>query len=349
MFNIGKPINRRLMLGGSIATAGLMMAGSRMAAAATDLPMSVAGLDPHFSVFYVAECAGFFKDNDLNVGYINTQNGTNTRQALASGQIAATLVSPFDSMVMTLAGKKASLIFNTDRKMSYANVVVRKSDFDAGTYTKVEDLKGKKYGVTGLSSAFYIVGKYLTDRAGIADEIELRPHADTAALLGSLKSGQVQAITASFAMLQQAVGDGWGHPIFSIEGDEGWNSLVGGDLPGVCAHALDSTIESRNDDLQAMISALIKAEDYMLSHTPEELTELVADKFLPGFDKAQVTKAHALFQQALWTKNNIPTKEVFDRIRSMAVIGGVVEKAREDEVSYEKMVYSKFVEKARAA
>ena len=349
MFNIGKPINRRLMLGGSLATAGMMMAGPRFAHAATDLPMSVAGLDPHFSVFYVAECAGYFKDNGLNVGYLNTQNGTNTRQALASGQIAATLVSPFDSMVMTLAGKKASIIFNTDRKMSYANVVVRKADFDSGAITKFQDLKDKKYGVTGLASAFYIVGMYLADRAGIAGHIEMRPHADTAALLGSLKSGQVQAITASFAMLQQAIGDSWGTPIFSVEGENDWNTLIGGDLPGVCAHALDSTIESRPDDLQAMVSALVKAEDYMLSHSAEEITDLVLEKFLPGFKAEQVTKAHALFKEALWTKNNIPTKEVFDRIRAMAVIGGVVDKAREEEVSYEKMVFPAFVNKARTA
>lgn len=99
-------------------------------------------IDPFFSAGYVGIAQGLF--DGLDVECLNSQSGPRTNQLLAAGQIMFGATAATAAPAITLAGKPAKLIFGFDRKLTYANVIVRRADKDAGTITALKDLAGKR-------------------------------------------------------------------------------------------------------------------------------------------------------------------------------------------------------------
>ena len=115
--------------GGGLLAAGLLT--GRSVQAQGKLGKAVYGqgsIDPIFTAGYVALKKGFFGEAGLDVEYLNSQSGPRTNQMLAAGQILFGATAATAAPALTVAGKPAALIFGFDRRMTYANVIVRKDE-----------------------------------------------------------------------------------------------------------------------------------------------------------------------------------------------------------------------------
>lgn len=194
---------------------------------------------------------------------------------------------------LTLAGKPATLVFGFDRKLTYANVIVRREDYDSGKIKSLKDLAGKRVGATQPQSSTWLMALYLMQKAGVADKVDIRPLGDLATMLGALKTGSVSASMATMSMMEQARQEGWGVPIFDATTEASWNEFMGGDVPGIAALTLADTIQKRPETVQAFVGALVKAQDFISAHDAAAITEAIYDDYLSAFPRAPSRKRWA--------------------------------------------------------
>ena len=338
---------RRRAVAGSLALAAGFGFGRN--AAAQSLPklgFGCGSTDPIFTVAYVTLKQGYFRDAGLDVGYLDSQSGPRTKQMLAAGQIAVGSSGAGDPMTVTVAGKPATLIFGLDRKITYANMLVHKDDFQSGRFRSIKDLSGQRIGVTQPQSATWLMGAYLTDRAG-AKDVEFRGLGDLSTMLGALKSKQVGATVATMGMMEQGVQQGFAAPIFDVTDDAAWNEAFGGDVPGLGCYVMQDTISRHPDLLQAFVNAMVRGQDFINGASAQEITDLVHEDYLHAFGKDAVQRTVALYKDKVFTRDNLIGEAAYDRLLGIMGGGRQFTDAEARQVPYEQAVDMRFVRKAR--
>ena len=329
--------------------AGLLATGlgaPRMARAAS-ADIGIASPDPIYCVSYVAFKNGYFKDAGLEANYIDTQSGPRGKQMLAAGQVFATTSGTNDAIALTLAGKPAKIVFSLDTRITYANLLVRKEDLDSGKITKIADLAGQTIAVTQPQSATWLMATYMCDKAGILDKVDIRGLGGLATMLGALKSGQVGASIATLGMVEAATAEGWAVPLFDVTEAAAWNGTFGGDVPGLSTYVLEETIEDQPQDVQAFITALCKAQDFLNTESAETIAALVREPYVASLSMESLVKTIALYKNAVWNKTNVVTPDAYARLTDIMGDGRQYSNAELAKVPYDACVDMSFVKKAR--
>ncbi|CUI88443.1 ABC-type taurine transport system%2C periplasmic component [Achromobacter xylosoxidans] len=341
---------RRRVLAATGALAGVTLIGGRVAFAQPKLGRVVYGqgsIDPFFAAGYVALKKGYFGEAGLEVEYLNSQSGPRTNQLLAAGQIAFGATAATAAPALTLAGKPATLVFGFDRKLTYANVIVRREDFDSGKIKSLKDLAGKRVGATQPQSSTWLMALYLMQKAGVADKVDIRPLGDLATMLGALKTGSVAASMATMSMMEQAKQEGWGVPIFDATTEASWNEFMGGDVPGIAALTLQDTIEKRPETVQAFVTGLVKAQDFITAHSAAEIADAIYDDHLNAFPRAAIEKTLGVYKETVFLEDNLITQDAYDRMTAIMGDGRQFSNDEIKTVPYAKCVDMSFVRKAR--
>ncbi len=335
---------------GVITSIGGSLAALRVAAAQGSRIKVMYGqgsIDPIFTAGYVALKKGFFGEGGLDVEYLNSQSGPRTNQMLAAGQILFGATAATAAPALTIAGKPAVLVFGFDRRMTYANVLVRKEDHDSGKFKSLKDLAGQRVGATQPGSVTALMAVYLMQQAGIADKVDIRPLGDLATMLGALKTGSVAATMATASMMEQAIQEGWGKAIFDGTSDSVWNEFMGGDVPGIAAYTLRDTIEKRPEVVQSFVGGLVKAQDLINSSSAEAVTDIVHQDYMSSLSKASVQKAVALYKDTVWLKDNVITEAAYERMTKIMGDGRQFSNEQIKTIPYAKCADMSFVRKAR--
>ncbi|MBB1628592.1 ABC transporter substrate-binding protein [Achromobacter sp. UMC71] len=341
---------RRRVLAAAGALAGFSLLDGRVAFAQPKLGRVVYGqgsIDPFFAAGYVALKKGYFGDAGLEVEYLNSQSGPRTNQLLAAGQIAFGATAATAAPALTLAGKPATLVFGFDRKLTYANVIVRREDFDSGKIKSLKDLAGKRVGATQPQSSTWLMALYLMQKAGVADKVDIRPLGDLATMLGALKTGSVSASMATMSMMEQARQEGWGVPIFDATTESSWNEFMGGDVPGIAALTLQDTIQKRPETVQAFVTALVKAQDFISGHSAAVVADAIYDDYLNAFPRAAIEKTLGVYQETVFLKDNLITQDAYDRMTAIMGDGRQFSNDEIKTVPYARCVDMSFVRRAR--
>lgn len=341
---------RRRVLAATGALAGVTLIGGRVAFAQPKLGRVVYGqgsIDPFFAAGYVALKKGYFGEGGLEVEYLNSQSGPRTNQLLAAGQIAFGATAATATPALTLAGKPATLVFGFDRKLTYANVIVRREDFESGKIKSLKDLAGKRVGATQPQSSTWLMALYLMQQASVADKVDIRPLGDLATMLGALKTGSVAASMATMSMMEQARQEGWGVPIFDATTEASWNEFMGGDVPGIAALTLQDTIQKRPETVQAFVTGLVRAQDFITAHSAAEIADVIYDDYLNAFPRAAIEKTLGVYKETVFLKDNLISQDAYDRMTAIMGDGRQFSNDEIKAVPYAKCVDMSFVRKAR--
>lgn len=309
----------------------------------------IGNLDTMFAAGFVALKNGYFREAGLDAQFIDCQNGPRARQMLAAGQIEICCSASFDPAVVTLAGKPTKVIAGIDRRLPYANVVVSKELYETGVKT-FADLGGKRIGVSGPKSAFWLMATHMVEKAGLQG-VDIRFIGGTPEMLAALKSGQVDATMATITMMEQAEKEGWGVPIVTVNDDAGWTAAmgVGGDIPGQWIYAQESTVAERPEIMQAFIAGWMKGNDFIFSHSTEEVAELIHADFLFSFQKPTLVQAIATLKDKIWSRDNIVEKDAYDRVIDVMSHGRLISNEEAAQVGYDVGADMSFARKARGA
>ena len=115
-----------------------------------------------------------------------------------------------------------------------------------------------------------------------------------------------------------------------------------GYVPYTAFSATTSYIEENPEIIQAFTNALQKGLDYVKSHTPEEIAEIIAPQFAETDMKTLTTIVKRYYDQDSWPENLVFEEESFELLEHILMEAGELEEM----LPYEALVNTTFAEKA---
>src|SRR5215470_10877172 len=340
------------------ASVGAVIAGRRAPALAqAPKPITVSHSVSTFvyGQHLVAKEKKFFEDEGVGVpSFIVPGGGAKVVQALGAGQAMFALGDSNHPLKITEKGKDALMLFATDTRCSYANVVVRKELFDRGVKSveALGDIKlvGRKpvVAATAIGSGTYVYGVYVLKGIKASDGKPVHEHVEwvsggaSTTMLGGLKAGKFDAIMAVPEWQWAAEEEGFGHAIFDVQDEKAWTRVFGGPIPVTVGYALRDTIEKSPDLVQGYINACYRAQQWIHRAKDEEVVELLHKPYMDTFSRDIVLRSVQYY------------KTIFDwdfMIDEPSYTNGIkvwVPLAVDKPVPYAKAVDMTFVKKARA-
>jgi len=300
----------------------------------------------------VAKELGYFEENGLDATFVVPGGGARVAQVLAGRQVGFAQGDSSHPLKISEKGKPCAMIYGTDTRCSYANIVVRKELFDAGLNT-VEKLatmprkdgEPRVIAATRIGSGTWVYGNYVLERhkangKAVNDQVKWVGGGGSSTMLGGLKSGQFDAIMAVPIWMEKAVADGYGMPLFDISSATAWKDVFGGDIPTTVGYALRETIDDDPDVTDGYVKAVYQAMQWLKGRNPDEVYDKIGKKYMGTFTKEQVTN-EVKYYQAIFNYNLLVSKTDFENGKKVWV-----PKATKKDWGYDEVVDMRAVEKA---
>jgi NitT/TauT family transport system substrate-binding protein len=303
----------------------------------------------------VAKEKKFFEDEGVTVpSFIVPGGGAKVVQALAAGQAMFALGDSNHPLKISEKGKDALMIFATDVRCSYANIVVRKELHDKGVRTleALADPKlvGRKAVVaaTAIGSGTYVYGVYVLKQAKAADGKPVNDHVEwvgggaSTTMLGGLKAGKFDAIMAVPEWQWAAQDEGFGAPIYDVLDEKAWNRVFGGPIPVTVGYVLKETVEKSPDLVQAYVNANYRAQQWIKGASDAQIADLIWKPYMDTFTRDVVLRSIQYYKTIFDWDFLIEPKDYENGMKVWVPL------ALEKPIPYDRAVDMSFVKKAQA-
>jgi NitT/TauT family transport system substrate-binding protein len=340
-----------------VTSAGVALAGAPRFAWAQAKPITVAHSVSTFvyGQHLVAREKKLFEDEGVSVGnFIVPGGGARVVNAVTAGQALFGLGDSNHPLKATEKGRATAMLFATDTRCSYANVVARKELVDRGVKS-VADLGDQKLvgrkavmAATAVGSGTYLYGVYVLKGMKAADGKPVNDHVEwvgggaSATMLGGLKAGKFDAIMAVPEWQWEAEKGGFGKAIYDVRDENAWNRVFGGPIAVTVGYALRETLEKSPDLVQAYVDACYRAQRWIRKAKDDEIVELIWKPYMDTFERDTVLRSVKYYKTIFDWDFTIEPK---DYENAMKVF---VPTAIDKPVPYAKAVDLAFLKKAQA-
>lgn len=347
-----RSLSRRDILKVGVAGAGALALGARAAHARTPVKGTqvTAVL---YAAHLVAESGGFFKKENVEVELLTSPAGARSAQMVAAGQVHYVLGDTSHPQRLTEQGKPASVLFVTDQKCPYANILTRKDLREAGltSIDKLATMKprggGKwKAGATAIGSGTWMYGNFIlrSHAAGsgtLNDLVEWVGVGGVKSALGALKTEKIDLNMSVPEAVIESESAGYGAMLFDVREDRQWTPVFKGPVSATGSYALKSTLQTLKDETQAYVNGVYKAVQWMKSASiPDIANALERYQDAMGLTKETIVKAIEWYKP-VWTYELVFTRENYDNVLNVA--RGI---KADKTYPYEEIVDASFLKKA---
>ncbi len=302
----------------------------------------------------VAAQKKFFEEEGLKTpDFVVPGGGAKVVQALAAGQVQVALGDSNHPLKITEKGKEALMVFATDTRCSYANIVVRKELHDKGVRS-VEALADQKLvgrkavvAATAIGSGTYVYGVYVLKNIKAADAKSVHDHVEwvgggaSTTMLGGLKAGKFDAIMAVPEWQSAAVEEGFGRAIYDVADEKAWNRVFGGRVPVTVGYVLKETVEKSPDVVQGYVNACYRAQQWIRKAKDDEIVELLWKPYMDTF-KREVVLESVRYYKTIFDWDFLIEEKDYERGMKVWVPLAV-----DKPIPYAKAVDMSFVQKAQ--
>jgi NitT/TauT family transport system substrate-binding protein len=287
-------------------------------------------------------------------GFIVPGGGAKVVQALAAGQALFALGDSNHPLKITEKGRDAVILFATDTRCSYANVVARKDLYDAGLsgIEKLATVKrpgGGKWVIaaTAIGSGTHVYGTYVLDQYKGPDGKPLNSLVEwvgggaSTTMLGGLKAGKFDAIMAVPEWLWAAEDQGFGKAIYNVLDEKTWTQVFGGPLPVTVGYCLRETIEKTPEAVQGYVTACYRAQKWIQKASEAEILDLLHKAYMDTFSKDEVLKS-IRYYKGIFDWDFVVEEKEYNEVLKIFLATKTLEK----EIPFAKGVEMSFVKKA---
>ncbi len=261
----------RMILNRFAATLLVLFLMSGLAAAQSKITIAVGGgACLCYLPTVLAKQLGEFDHAGLAVELVDLKGGSDALKAVLGG--SADVVSGYFDHCVNLAAKKQELqsFVVYDR---YPGLVLVVSPMHTGEIKTINDLVGKKVGVSapGSSTDFFL--KYLLKKNGLDPaSVSVIGVGLAATAVAAMEQGQIDAavmLDPSVTVLQGS------HPDLRILSDTRTQKdtleVFGGEYPGGALYSTTAWVAAHEKDVQALTDAILKTLAWIHTHSPEEV------------------------------------------------------------------------------
>jgi NitT/TauT family transport system substrate-binding protein len=230
----------------------------------------------------VADRVGFFKEAGLDCKLIQGGSGVKTREIIASSQGDIGIGDITHPMQLSNHGRAGRVLMPVDTRSGAVIFIIRKDLRDQGI-TTLEQLAawkrpdGRKpiVSVSSLGGTNHVWASYYMETMGLDDKVTWIGTGNVETMLGSLKTKQVDVLVNSLSLLNESVAQGWGALLFDGTDEAIWNKYIGGKVPVTAHFTLQATIDKDPPKMQALVTALWRATQWIKAHSAEEICDAI--------------------------------------------------------------------------
>jgi len=291
------------------------------------------------SIFYAPQYAaislGFFEEQGIEIELTNGQGADAVMAAVLSGNIDVGFAGPEASIYVYNEGKEDyTQVFAQITRRDGSFLIGREPD-DNFTWDKVRGkvvLPGRKGGVP------YMTLEHVLRKNGIdpAKDTVLDNSVQFSMMTAAFTGGTGDYVTAfepTGSMLEQ---EGKGYIVASV-------GEASGDIPYTAYFAKKSYIQENSDLVQRFTNAVYKGQQWVATHTDQEVAEAVKDSF-PDTELDLLVKSVASYRSIdAWNTDPVMSEESFGRLQTVMTEAGELDKTAD----YTKVVNNTFAEKAK--
>jgi len=252
----------------------------------------------------VAREKKFFEEDGVSVAnFIVPGAGARVVNAVTAGQAMFGLGDSNHPLKATEKGKETTILFATDTRCSYANIVVRKELYEKGVKT-VDALADRKLvgrkaviAATAIGSGTYVYGVYVLKNTKAADGKPVNDHVEwvgggaSTTMLGGLKAGKFDAIMAVPEWQWAAEDEGFGKAVYDVLDERAWDRVFGGPIAVTVGFALKETLEKSPDLVQGYVNACYRAQQWIRKAKDDEIVDLVYKPYMDTFKREIVLRS----------------------------------------------------------
>ena len=284
---------------------------------------------------YVAIEEGYFEEEGLKIDLVNGFGADKVMTAVISGEADIGFMGVEASVYAYQEGA-------TDPVVNFAQLTQRAGNFLVAREEMPDfqwsDLRGKKVLGGRKGGMPEMVFEYILRKNGIDPQKDLTIDqsidfgSTAAAFTGDDSADFTVEFEPSATALEQ---EGAGSVVASLGVDSGY-------VPYTSYSAKSSYMEEHPDVIQKFTNGLQKGMEYVQTHTPEEIAEVIA----PQFEETDLETVTAIvtryYEQDTWKENLVFEKESFELLQDILEEAGELK----ERVDYEKLVTTAYAEKA---
>ena len=284
---------------------------------------------------YVAIEEGYFKDEGLDLTLVTGFGADKTMTAVISGEADIGFMGAEASVYAYQEGA-------TDAVVNFAQLTQRAGNFLVAREEmpdfKWEDLKDKKVLGGRKGGMPEMVFEYILRKNGLDPQKDLTIDQSidfgytAAAFTGDISADFTVEFEPSATALEK---EGAGYVVASLGVDSGY-------VPYTSYSAKTSYMEKNPEIIQKFTNALQKGMEYVQSHTPEEIAEVIAPQFAETDLDTVTAIVKRYYDQDTWKSNLIFEKESFELLEDILEDSGELS----ERVSYEDLVTTKYAREA---
>ncbi|MEA2883024.1 MAG: sulfonate transport system substrate-binding protein [Bradyrhizobium sp.] len=237
---------------------------------------------PVYQTHFVADRIGFFKDAGLDCKLIQGGSGVKTREIIASSQGDIGIGDVTHPMQLSNRGRAGRILMPTDTRSSSVIFIIRKDLKDQGITTlealtewKRPDGRKPIVSVSSLGGTNHVWSSYYMETMGLDQKVTWVGTGNVDTMMGSLKTRQVDVLVSSQSLLNDSVEQGWGAMLFDGTDEAIWNKYIGGKIPVTGHFTLQATIDKDPAKMQAFVTALWRASQWIKAHSPDEIYDVI--------------------------------------------------------------------------
>ena len=284
---------------------------------------------------YVAIEEGYFKDEGLDLTLVTGFGADKTMSAVISGEADIGFMGAEASVYAYQEGA-------TDAVVNFAQLTQRAGNFLVAREEmpdfKWEDLKDKKVLGGRKGGMPEMVFEYILRKNGLDPQKDLTIDQSidfgytAAAFTGDTSADFTVEFEPSATALEK---EGAGYVVASLGVDSGY-------VPYTSYSAKTSYMEKNPEIIQKFTNALQKGMEYVQSHTPEEIAEVIAPQFAETDLDTVTAIVKRYYDQDTWKSNLIFEKESFELLEDILEDSGELS----ERVSYENLITTKYAQEA---
>lgn len=288
-----------------------------------------------YAPMYVAIENGYFEEEGIDLTLVTGFGADKTMTALLTDEADIGFMGS-ESTIYTYAGGTQDYAVNFAQLTQRAgNFLVSRTPIEDFTWDMVigTDVLGGRAGGMPEMVFEYILKKNNIDPAL---DLTIDQSIDFGSTAAAFSGGQGD-FTVEFephATALEQKGDGY--VVASLGEDSGY-------VPYTAFSAKKSYIEENPEIIQAFTNALQKGMDYVNTHSPEEIAEVIQPQF-PETDLETLTIiVTRYYEQETWKEDLVFTEDSFDLLQNILKDSNVLE----EEVPYADLVNTTFAEEAK--
>ena len=284
---------------------------------------------------YVAIEEGYFKDEGLDMTLITGFGADKTMTAVISGEADIGFMGAEASIYAYQEGATDPVVNFAQLTQRAGNFLVAREEMPDFKWEDLKDKKvlgGRKGGMPEMVFEYILRKNELDPQKDLTIDQSIDFGSTAAAFTGDTSADFTVEFEPSATALEK---EGAGYVVASLGVDSGY-------VPYTSYSAKTSYMEKNPEIIQKFTNALQKGMEYVQSHTPEEIAEVIAPQFAETDLDTVTAIVKRYYDQDTWKSNLIFEKESFELLEDILEDSGELS----ERVSYENLVTTKYAQEA---